>query len=156
MDFPGFDDLKDLSEWVSLVVATYAVPAGAEVLKKLKDKASEAVVRKVTAKAGQVWGWLKNKFAGDPAGKLLLENLAADPESAEAQRDLASFLELQAKCQPDVLEALRPMLEELKDLLAELPATTVTQYAPQKVKQNGDQNISVQIQGNGSSSTVNR
>jgi hypothetical protein len=149
MDFPGFQDAAALAPWVVETLKAYALPAGQDMLKDLRDRAAKGVVDKVCATAGRVWGWLKGRFAGDAVRCGDLEDFEKAP--AEQEQEMASLLRKHLERDEAFAKAfaaeVHPLLEELAELQAKLPRIEKKTYAPQVVK--GKKNKVIQQQGDG-------
>jgi hypothetical protein len=129
MDFPGYENLGQLAEWVMLMVSTYAVAAGRKVASELGDEAAKGVAKKITSAAGDAWRWVKGVFAGSPDSECLLTEFEEDPAKMKDMLAVLLANRLKADETGALLDGLRPHAEALRSLAEQLPRPTNIQKA---------------------------
>jgi hypothetical protein len=148
---PGIEQFPALAAWMVAVLTAYGTRTAQAVVEHAADGTKDAIV----GAARGLWAKLKAHFQGDAASTVVLAALEALPESEEAQEDLKNLLALRLKHDAELLEALRPLLEELRQLEAKIEAAGgKTVY--QSMSNTGPHSVNVQTDGSGHNINVQR
>lgn len=126
-------DPASLATAAVAVLSPYLVEGGKEMAKTVGKEAATGGLK--------LLGWLKGRLTGAGAEAL------AEVEQAPADQDAQGALRLQVR---KLLEREPGLQEELRGLLATIPAT----LTGQKIEQVGDQNRAAAVAGQGHTVTV--
>jgi len=149
LNFPGYEQWGPVADWATSMLVNYAGKAGEKVVSELGDRAVKGMADKLCAKATEVWGWIKGRLGGKGSADRLLQEFEQAP--AEKKDALALLLEQRLEDDEAFGEELRPMLEELRSLRAQMPPRPNIQVA--HADRGG---VVIQQQGEGHSADAGR